>query len=298
MEFKNNIKQALLKERPKLSDKSLTSYVSTLSNLPRNMANENPTNVKYFTDKVDQIIKFLKDKPARSRKSVLSPLVVLTGLEKYRKIMKEDIEKYNEISIQQKKTEKEEVNWMTWEKVMVKHDELKAAYSYAISKKQYVHKPVMDKMNDFILLSLYVLMPPRRALDYAALKYKDFDSNKDNFIDFKKKQIVFNKYKTFRTYGKQTFDVPPELLKYIKKWVKLKPQDGYVIDTNDHSTNDVTKQLNAIFKPKKVSVNMLRHSYLTHFYGNQAGTPPLTVISELAEKMGHSVEMSLKYIKK
>ena len=78
----------------------------------------------------------------------------------------------------------------------------------------------------------------------------------------------------------------------------MKPEDGYVIDTNDHSTNDITKQLNAIFKPKKVSVNMLRHSYLTHFYGNQAGTPPLTVISELAEKMGHSVEMSLKYIKK
>ena len=104
MEFKNNIKQALLKERPKLSDKSLTSYVSTLSNLPRNMANDNPTNVKYFTDKADKIIAFLKDKPARSRKSVLSPLVVLTGLEKYRKIMKEDIEKYNEISIQQKKS--------------------------------------------------------------------------------------------------------------------------------------------------------------------------------------------------
>jgi len=298
MEFKNNIKQALLKERPKLSDKSLTSYVSTLSNLPRNMANDNPTNVKYFTDKADKIIAFLKDKPARSRKSVLSPLVVLTGLEKYRKIMKEDIEKYNEISIKQNKTKTEEKNWMPWKSILSKYEELKVAYQYAINKKTYVHKPISDKINDFILLSLYVLMPPRRAMDYSVLMYKDYDVNKDNYIDFKNKKIVFNKYKTVRTYGKQSFDVPAELLKYIRKWIKIKPNDGYVVDTNAQLPNDITKQLNSIFKPKKVSVNLLRHSFLTDFYGSYEGTPPLTDITEVSSRMAHSIEQSLRYIKK
>ena len=92
-ELRADIKKCLKEARPNLSDKSMSSYISTLANLPKKM-NETPNDCKFFSKNVDEIIEFLKDKPSNTRKSVLSPLVVLTGDDKYKKLMSIDMEKY------------------------------------------------------------------------------------------------------------------------------------------------------------------------------------------------------------
>jgi len=76
-QFNKIVSESLKSKRPNLSDKSLKSYVSTLINLPKKMEDK-PDHINYFEKNVDKIIKFLKDKPSRSRKSVLSPSVVVT----------------------------------------------------------------------------------------------------------------------------------------------------------------------------------------------------------------------------
>jgi integrase len=64
---------------------------------------------------------------------------------------------------------------------------------------------------------------------------------------------------------------------------------------NGNTSSQITTMLNASFKPKKVSVNMLRHAFLTHYYNGKM--PSLEDMTETAKEMGHSVEQALKYIK-
>lgn len=299
MNFKTVVRENLLKKRPNLSEKSLVSYSSTLVNLPKKL-DDTPDNVKYFTDHSKQIIAFLKSKPARSRKSVLSPLVVLTDLDIYKKLMQSDIEQYDDLVKKQVKTEKEEKNWVGWEKILLKHEQLKILFNAGLKDVDNLNKKYFNSMNTYVLLSFFVLFPPRRALDYSAMKYQNYDKEKDNYIDVKKKVMVFNQYKTFKKYGKQTFAVPKQLMRIVKQWIKVlsSMKSDYIIDTNNHSTLDITKLLLDIFKPKNVSVNLLRHSFLTHYYANQTGLPDLESMSELADKMSHGVIMAMTYIRK
>lgn len=302
MEFRNLIKSKLLEKRPNLHEKSLLSYISTLVNLPKKL-NDQPNDVQYFTDNVDRIIQHLKDKPSRTRKSVLSPLVVLTQIDKYKLLMQSDIEVFDDTVRKQEKTNKELANWIKWTSVIEKYAQLQVTFLAGIKAKAAITANLFDEMNSFMLLSLYVLFPPRRALDYAVMKYKNYDRQKDNFIDINKKIMVFNEYKTFNKYGTQKFDLSKDLIKIIKLWikalVKLNNNDSdYLIITNQQNSVDITKLLNAIFKPKKVSVNMLRHSFLTHFYEQQNGIPDLETMERLASAMGHSVQAQLQYIRK
>ena len=297
--FKEEIQKALLEKRPNLSEKSLTSYISTLYNLPKKIKSE--LSIDFFYYKMNQILNYLKTKPPRSRKSILSPLVVLTDLEEYKTMMKSDIEEYNEDIKNQIKTPKENLNWIEWNEVLKINNDLKFYFNGGL-KKNDMNNDLFKKMNEYVLLSFFVYFPPRRGMDYATMKFKNYDIHKNNYVDLKKKNMTFNEYKTFDKYGTQTFDLPIELSKILNQWTKLinkyNNENDYVIITKSQGSVDITKIFNEIFKPKKVSVNMLRHSYLTNFYSTQNKMPDLITMEELAKKLGHSLTQSLLYIRK
>ena len=60
------------------------------------------------------------------------------------------------------------------------------------------------------------------------------------------------------------------------------------------TSSQITRALNGIFD-KKISVNMLRHVYLSSKY---ADMPSITELESTANKLGHSVSTMLEYIKK
>ena len=139
-----------------------------------------------------------------------------------------------------------------------------------------------------------ILMPPRRSLDYALLKQKNYDKNADNY--YSRNKIYFNKYKTSNKYGLTAIDVPRELNAVLKKWLKINPSDYVLVSThmNPLSSSQITRMLNKIFG-KQVSVNMLRHIFLTNYYKD---IPKLTEMQNVASKMGHDVSTALEYVKK
>ena len=82
----------------------------------------------------------------------------------------------------------------------------------------------------------------------------------------------------------------------LKKWLKVNPSDYVLISSNNKplSSSQITRMLNDVFG-KKVSVNMLRHIYLTNYYKD---VPPIKDMEKIAGKMGHSVKTALEYVKK
>ena len=83
----------------------MKTYVSILSNLHKNLKSSNE-NIKWISDKEEEIMDFLKEKPSQTRKSVLSTLFVLTGNDAYRKLMIEDCKVVNAAYKDRKKTQK------------------------------------------------------------------------------------------------------------------------------------------------------------------------------------------------
>ena len=202
------------------------------------------------------------------------------------------------------KTERQEENWLTWEEVQKKKEELQKAVDEFVGAK-HITTAQYDKLLHFVVLSLYTDIAPRRNQDfldmYVIKKYtKDHDGDK-NYYDLTHNKFIFNKYKTAKKWGQQMVDVPAELQTTLAKFIKHHPlakqktkeykllvkQDG----SNLNSVNAITRMLNRIFG-KKVGSSMLRHAYLSSKYGEASKE-----MEEDARDMGHSLTQQKEYIK-
>ena len=155
----------------------------------------------------------------------------------------------------------------------------------------------LQQIQSYIIMSLLggIYIPPRRSKDYVDFVIKDIDKSKDNYME--KNKFYFNSYKTAKTYGCQTIDIPKALQTILKKWLNVNPTRTLLFDINMNPLSSVklNQRINKIFHDKKVSVNALRHSYLTDKYATHS-----QVDKELAKdmsEMGSSRGMADTYIK-
>jgi hypothetical protein len=189
------------------------------------------------------------------------------------------------------KTSKQEKNWLEWK-------EVEAIYKTLSDKVKNFTKSSVEAslaqrraMTSHTLLALYVLIPPRRNLDYLMLCSGDIDGDEDyNWYDGK--SLVFNVYKTQSHYGKEAFEVPAKLQAVLNDTIRLRgiTKGGrLLIDENGKELNDsatITKLLNKIFGKygKKISSTMLRHIFVSSKYSSIKNEMEVD-----AHKMSHSV---------
>jgi len=291
-EFRETLSKALKEKRQNLSASSIKTYVSSLVNLVKQM--DGDYTIDFFSNKEKSILEYLSQKQSQLRKGTLSALFVLTGIEQYQKTMVDDCKKVNENYKSQTKTEKEKINWISMEEIKEVYNHLKTKVDEMIKNKMIHHNTYID----FLLVALLsgVIVPPRRSLDYALMKVKNFDEKTENYI--KNSKFYFNQYKTSKKYGEQTLAIPKELLGYIKKWTKFQSNDYLLFSSNNKhlSSSQITKHLNRIFGGKNISVDILRHVYLSNYYKD---IPKVKEMENLASSMGHSISTAInQYIKK
>lgn len=291
------IKTAIIEARPNLSKQSISTYTSILKNLYEKIFNTlNNLDIDKFNES-DKILKYLKELEPNKRKTILSALVILTDNKAYRKQMLEDITSYNEEQHKQQMNEKQNESWVGTDEIKnlisVYEKEIKLLY-----KKQTLTMSDLQEIQNYIILCLLggVYIPPRRSKDYVEFKIKNINKQTDNYIN--KHKLVFNAYKTAKTYGQQELEIPEALLKILKKWIKVNPTEYLLFDSNSNKLSNVklNQRLNKLFGNKKVGVNQLRHTYLSDKYQDT-----IKVNNEMASdmaKMGSSTIQEKIYIKK
>lgn len=295
------VEEVLRKNRENLSPNSVKTYASSIRSVYGKMDGKEGASGEemrdFFKENVEKTLSFLKDKPIGTRKSLLSALLILTegsGIEnKYREAMMKDAKSYNNEQREQTKTEKQEENWISQDEVLRIY-RLSQRETQKLRKKTELTKPELRKLMNYVILSLYVLIPPRRILDYTVFKVRNIDKTKDNFME--KGKFIFNRYKTDNKYGQQVVKIPRSLQNIIKMW-ETKHDNDYLLFNEDGkplTPPRMTTRLNTIFG-KKISVNMLRHIYLTD---KLKDIPALKELDELADDMGHSVDQQMLYAKK
>jgi hypothetical protein len=151
------------------------------------------------------------------------------------------------------------------------------------------------RLQDFVMLSCLLLIPPRRSLDWVDFRIRDVDKEKDNYMSGNK--LVFNSYKTKKYYGRQEVNIDKNPLKKIlTDWMKINTTPFLLVDTTMKqplNQSKLTIRLYGLFDGKKVSVNMLRHIFITERV--LPSVPKLNEMKETAREMGHSLDQQLKY---
>ena len=285
------LQEKIKENRPNLSSSSVKTYISILSNLYKKLNGDG--NIEWFERENDEILKHLDDKNDQTRKTTLSALFILTNLKEYQTVMNTIMKKVNDNYKDQKMNEKQKDNLISVNEIKEKYNLLSADANLMLNKKKILNENVMM---EFLLMSFLsgVLIPPRRSLDYSEMKIRNYDVKTDNY--YKGNKFFFNKYKTVKTYGIQSLEIPKELNNVLKKWIKLNENDYMIYSSNGNKFTppQITRTLNKIFG-KKISTSMLRHIYLTNVYKD---VPQINQMESLADEMGHSVSTAMEYIKR
>ena len=286
----SDLKSILKEKRPNLSDKSIATYSSILRNIMKNMLTDNVSKL----DESSKVLDYLDEFEPSQRKTKLSALVVLTDNDEYRNQMLKDIRSYNDSLKSRVKSDKETANWVTQSELLSVYKDLKSQAN-ALFKKSQLSKSDLQNIQSYVILSLYILIPPRRSLDYTEMKINSINKKVDNYITGKK--FIFNTYKTARVKGQDSVQIPTQLKTILNKWLKVNSTDYLLFDSNGGKLTPV--KLNQRFEKlfgKKFSTSMIRKLHLSSNYG-----PTMKKMDEMAEtmkSMGSSSSQINHYVKK
>ena len=292
-ELKDIIKQ----NRPSLSQSSITTYHSILTNLHKKVFPNTDFHLPNLKD-FKIVLNHLGDMPSNKRKTILASLVVVFPEHKeYKDLMMSDIQTYQTKIQEQEKTETQKENWVNADELDTTYGKLKRNAELLMKKSTLTMKDLQEIQNYILLVLLgYKFIPPRRAKDYTDFRIgKNINKSTDNYLD--KNELVFNSYKTAKSYGEQRVKIPIKMKNILSKWITINPTEYLLFDRNEQPLTSVklNQRLNAIFDGKKISVNALRHSYLTDKYGSTIETKK--ALAKDMSAMGSSTNMAVNYIK-
>jgi hypothetical protein len=280
--------------RPKLSDSSIRTYTNILKNIYRDLQGDKEFDHHYFIHEYKKVLEHLESVKFNVRKTILSALVALTeGVVQnaYRTQMIADAHQYNAIQKQNTMTDTQRENWISWAEIEDHLEKLKKKTEYIWKEAKPSREEVL-LLQKYIILAMYVLLPPRRAMDFCKMKVKGYDKSKDNF--YEKGHFYFRQYKTAKFTGLQIEKVPKTVEMLLRKWIPFHNEDLLFSDYmgNEITSSGMTKILNSVFG-KSISVNQLRHIYIT-----EKSAPLMKQLEETAAAMGHSTEQAKLYVKK
>lgn len=307
-----DIKEILKSNRPHLSDSSINTYRSNIKRLLDSTEKEYKS-LKDVEKHFDIIFDKLMEYPYNIRKTKMSAFIVFLDekekntkervdmLERLRDVLFEDASKHNKKEETQTLSESQKKNFIPWKDVLKTHKRLETL-AKPLWKLDKITKKNFNTLTEYVLLSCYVMIPPRRAKDYSDFKLRNINEDTDNYMVINKEKrktksfFVFNSYKNSSRLGTQKIPIPNKLKTIIKKWSGIQESD-YLISTftgKKITQVKINQIINRIFN-KNIGPSLLRHIYLTNEYGDVN----LSKMKETTEMMGNSeIERTLKYVSK
>lgn len=224
----------------------------------------------------------------------------------YNKKMLEYRDKTNADIKENKMTQKQQDNWVSWDIIQKLPDKIKKQL------KDTNDDGYLNKYLVYIITVLYCKLPPVR-LDYANVKVKT-DEPKDidnNYIIIKPRSIILimNDYKNVKQMGQMKMEYPKKIATEIRKWwnyAKNKTNGDNLIfsisDPNKPMSNELLgKTLNKIFMNylgKDITVNTLRHIYETEVItSHEYRKYTIKEKEDIHKKLLHSFNTAQEYTK-
>ena len=300
----------LKKSGPKIERSTLLRYSTTIGRLYKGMTDKEWNGSLDFLKDVNSVEKYIYGKNYKLGttvdyfKSVNSFLKRLKGFEPlskaYANLQGINKDLYDNEKGTNRLTERESKNWMDWKSVVQFDD--------------------FDTDEDQLLHALYTSIPPRRQ-EYKYLKFIKGKTKKQigeltkdfNYLIVNKKgtptEIILHRYKTVKRYGTFRIDLTEKNQLPIFQFSHLRDAVKHFANSSGIKSGDLvfptstgtvystfTHRINYLFRKtgKKVSSNLLRHSFASYWLDRKLTTNTMKL---LAKYLGHSVETLSSYRK-
>jgi hypothetical protein len=319
MSIKSNDPSAdIQKARPKLKANTVKQYEIQLKRLQKLFDTEGWD----FLNNIDSVKDKLSDKHFTTSRNYYNSIIVLLMalnhdeahddlIKKYVTVRDSLNEKYAEEQSSGKISEKQKNNFVELSEIqkMIKtmENEIKKE---KIKKKEKLTKNDIELLNGYTIFSFLIRLPTRNDVAGMQLigktqynKLSDKDKEDTNYLVREKSKmfLVLNEYKTKSKYGQKNIDVPKDLEKILRMYLKLtKKNNGDVIFTNFKgetiSRNGISQLLIKTSKhylDKSISTTMMRKIILSDKFAEVNEEK-----KKMAEITGHDVStMDSVYIK-
>ena len=261
----------LLKSK-NIKDSSIKLYLSNLKRLNNN----NDIKTLTFLKNSKKVLDFINTKSENTKRTYLISICTVLSLDnkfkknydEYYKLLKESNELLKNNNT---KSEKQTENWMEQDEIATIYKNLESEVEKFRTKKK-LNESEYNTLLNYVILSLYTLIPPRRSLDYIKMMIGDDTDKNYNYLNINDSKFIFNNFKTAGTYKTQIIDIPDDLMSVIKLYLTkrkgTKNNIPFLVNFKGEpltTSSQMTRILNKIFD-KKVSVSMIRAQYLTNKY--------------------------------
>jgi len=312
MEVKN-LKETIKKSRPNIKDSTIKSYEANLNKLKKMFETDNYSFLKDIGEVMDKI----GDKHFTTIRNYLNAIIILLLAlnhdDKYDKLIKEYQSKRDDLNQQYedenatgKISEKQEKNFVPYEDVVGMINKMGQDLK-GFKKRELTAK---DKMllQIYIIFQIHIRLPMRN--DVAGMeaitkraynKLTEADKKAKNYLVVEKGKMfmVLNKFKTQSKYEELRFDIPKDLEKLLRSYLRINGMGVlFKSSTGKELTRNQISQLLIKFSKryldgKSISTTMLRKIVLSHKFGDLKKEQ-----EEMSKVTGHSVEtMNNVYIK-
>lgn len=292
----------LEKQLEGLSPNSIQMYMTKLRILNGNQPFKSLAFLKKTKEIKDKLMSIQND---NTRKSYIASIVAVLNRQTdvtsnkandvYKAMFMKERNIFTEKQATGQKSATQEKNWMEQNEVKAIYEALDKQVQ-GIENKTKLTEKEKRLVEDWLLLSLYVLQPPRRNADYYMMKFGMGDDPNFNYVCLDKGMYRFNNFKT-KKGGAEELPVPDKMKEVLKQYIDMMGlrAGDFVLFQNDQkrtTSNVITKRLNKIFG-KNIGASMLRHIYLTDKY---------STVKEEQQKdsdfMSHSLGTQKSYIVK
>jgi integrase len=165
--------------------------------------------------------------------------------ELYKEPMMDGIRQVQEQYREQKTNPSRLENLIPFEQAQAIHEHLKQLWRL---------NPTVEHTVDLLITyltsgALEMELPPRR-LEIASLKMRNANIKSDNFIDWKGKAFVYQKYKTSKSHGGEVVPIPKELMTILNRWKKNNEGDWLLVNNKGEvfKTSTLTKRIGTLFQ--------------------------------------------------
>ena len=317
-----------LLEKRGVKEVSRKFYVRNLNRIAEGI-NDNEYTTNTFLKNTSEVMKFIQKHSVSVQKNFISSVLVaisfdrkpLPGFETAYEIYNVELKKvYSDNAVPEgKKTPREATNWLSWTDILkivkVKANVIKKMGLTASSRNLDISKSDFLILQEYIVLALYTMLPPRR-LEYGITliisegHYKtlsDKDKSDNAYLVVKNTR---NKYFSFgietlkSTIGidkLQIVEIPRQLNAVLNIWLNYNKSGFLLLNEHDGilTRNGLTRLLLKIFNPyhRDISASMLRKIYIS--YMDQDDFERQAKKLERSKAMNHSVGVSKShYLKK
>lgn len=317
--FMNDLFMKLMDREKNRYRKDGTRYVTSASTAMKyidylKLINKGPFEDLVFLDDTSSVCAMISNYAISTQRNMLASIVTILNMFKddgrydsiavfYGDKLLETIDKYKVCHRDNVRTERQKKNWVDIDEV---NKVFNGLYDRFMSVRDLTRLCSTDYNNllALVILSLYTLIPPRRSSDYIFMYLTDGthrNAPDKNFLNVNNWILVFNTYKTSKTYGEQVqvldesknakiLDILRGYLKFhpiLKKGTYRKLEDvRFLVSKSGNRLYcpNINTILQRVFK-KRVGPSLLRAIYTTYVL-----SPELEKINEAAKSMGTSYD--------